>query len=123
MQHLGHHAGEPRPAGGLLLKLRPALGSKRVIASPAMVLRDTPLRRNPPPPVHSVKGGIERSLLDLKRVVGQLLQPSGDAVAMHRSPGESLEDEHVEGALEQLAAHGKLQQWGLTSPLDRLWRR
>jgi hypothetical protein len=49
-----------------------------------------------------VQRGIERTLLDLERVVAELLQALDDAVTVHRAARKRLEHEHVERALQEL---------------------
>ena len=46
--------------------------------------------------------GIKRALQDFEAVLRDLLDAEEDAVAMQGSKGDSLEDEHVERALEEV---------------------
>ena len=45
---------------------------------------------------------VERALLDLEHLFGDLANAVGDAVAMDRAEGDDLEDEHIEGALQEV---------------------
>src|SRR5256885_2346535 len=63
-------------------------------------------------PRHAVEGGVERSLLDAQHVVGGGFDPAGDAVAVHRAPGQRLEDEELDGSLEEA---GIFSEHGLAS--------
>jgi hypothetical protein len=49
-----------------------------------------------------VQGGVERTFAHLQDVVGELLDPAGDGVSVGGSPGQGLEDEQVERALEEV---------------------
>ena len=44
---------------------------------------------------------IQRTLLDLQRVLRQLLEPLGDGVAVQGTGGDDLQDQQVECALQQ----------------------
>ena len=45
---------------------------------------------------------VERSLTDVEHVIGELLDPPRDGIAVRGPPGERLEHQQVEGALEQV---------------------
>ena len=81
------------PAGGQPVVLRPLVG-----------LADAPLGLQPPALLEAVQRGIEGAGFDLEQVVGLRADGLADAVAVLRPPLEGPEDEHVEGALEQLQA-------------------
>ena len=44
----------------------------------------------------AVQGGIERALIDLKRVVGYLLDPLRDPPAVYRFQGRHTQNQHVQ---------------------------
>ena len=60
--------------------------------------------------LEAIQRGIERALLDLQAVLRDLLDAEQDAVAVQRPQRDGLEDEEVEGALQQLCrvAHAAL---------------
>ena len=51
---------------------------------------------------HAMERGIERAFFDLELVACGLLDPAEDGETVHRSPGERLEDEQVEGAADEV---------------------
>src|SRR5437016_3390580 len=61
-----------------------------------------PLGLQPVLLLETVKGGIEGTLRDLKKIPGNLLDALGDGVAVNGSGGDDLKDEHVESSLEEL---------------------
>src|SRR5215207_113691 len=69
-------------------------------------LRHAPLGLDEPFALHAVERRVERALADLERVVGGVLDPPRDAVAVARAPGEGLEDQGVERAVQQLGRFG-----------------
>jgi hypothetical protein len=46
--------------------------------------------------------GVEGAVLDVEVVLGGGPDPAGDGVAVPGAPGEGLEDQDVEGALEEI---------------------
>ena len=94
--------GELLPTLHLGLQLFPALGSKRIELRVAACLRGFPLRFQPAAIFEAVEGGVKRALLELKKVAGDLLNPLRNGVAMNRPQRHDLEDQHVEGSLEEL---------------------
>src|SRR3954469_3467935 len=110
--HLGVYGltdggGEALPAGDLFAELPAAFRGELVVLGVAVVLGDPPARFDPPFPAHAVERGIERALLDAEHVVGGGLDPAGDPVAMHRAPGERLENEELDRALQEAGVFGE----------------
>jgi hypothetical protein len=73
-----------------------------------------------------LEGGIEASLVDLENVARCLLDALGDAPAVHRLDGECVEDQELQGALEQVglvtghaASLGGLQKQDIRTSVDR----
>jgi len=48
-----------------------------------------------------MKSGIERALLDLEEILGDLLDALGDGVAVNRTQCDDLQDQHIECAAEK----------------------
>ena len=88
-----------RPDGGELVVLRP----------PAE-LGDRPLRFNPALVFEPMEGGIERTLVDLQHVLGDLLDPFGDRPAVQRLGLQRPQDQQVERAGEQVG-YGAARHW------------
>src|SRR5262245_25865260 len=96
-----------RDATPLLALLRQPLPSGRgelVVAGPAVVVGRAPRRRDVFLSLETVERRVERSLSNAQDLFRALLESLGDAPAVHRSELQRLEDEHVEGSLEQLVA-------------------
>ena len=55
----------------------------------------------PSPFLDPVQREVERTVFDGERVVGRLLDPARDTVAVPRAPGQGPEDDAVERALER----------------------
>src|SRR5215208_7483774 len=101
------------PLGGLGVELPPAGLRERVVLRAAVVLRLAPPGGEPPRLLHPVEGGEEGAGLHDVGPAGDLLDPARDAEAVHFAERERLEDQQVEGALQQrslVAWHG--------SPID-----
>jgi hypothetical protein len=49
-----------------------------------------------------MQGWVERALLDLQDLFGDLADSEGDAVAVDGAEGHNFQNEHVESALEQI---------------------
>ena len=86
------------------LELPPAGARQRVVARAAVVLGDLPLGSNQALALEPVERGIERALPELQHALGPLLDPLGDAPAVHRLELQRLEHEHVERALQDIAS-------------------
>src|SRR4029453_618416 len=84
-----------------------------VIACAPVVLGELPLGSNQALTLETVERRIERALPELEDALGPLLDPLRDAPSVHRLELHGLEDEHVEGALEDVSAISH------ASPFDR----
>src|SRR5919106_2041759 len=116
-QHAGNGAGKPVPAFELRGGGCAPFPGEPVELGLAVVLGRAPFRGDQPLLFHSVQRGIERAFFDPEDVFGQLVDASGDAVAMVGPGAEAFEDEEVERALQKVdAADGH----ACDSALDRL---
>src|SRR6185312_1598389 len=93
-----------RPYGRLLAEAAASRRCELVIARAAVVLGGAPLGAEPTAAFHPLEGLVESVVVDAEGAVGPVLEPSGDGVAVHGAPAQGLEDEQVEGALEQWEA-------------------
>jgi hypothetical protein len=69
-----------------------------------------------------MQGGIERALVDLEEILGDLLQALRDSIAVTRAEGHDLENEHVESAAKEFelrVAHRipRISTYGYTGKL------
>jgi hypothetical protein len=67
----------------------------------AIVFRFSPLGLYPYLMLEAMERGVKSALVDAENVVGELADAIGDSEAVHRAGGEDLEDEEVEGALQE----------------------
>src|ERR1041384_7444807 len=112
-QHLAHRADIVLPLGDFLTQLAAPARRQAIELGAAVVLREPPLRFDPAPPLEPVQGGIERPFFNQKGGVGALPDPGCNVVAMGRPPGEGLEDQEIEGALQETQIL-KALSWGPT---------
>src|SRR5262249_10033841 len=75
-----------------------------VVLGSLLRLADVPLGLQPAALLEAMKRGVERAGLDLQEVFGSRSNGLADAVAVLAAPLEGAQDEHVEGALEELEA-------------------
>ncbi len=61
-----------------------------------------PLCGDPAFPLQAMQCGIERPMFHLQDVVGAALDVLGDLVAMSGTKNQGAQDQHVEGALQQV---------------------
>jgi hypothetical protein len=94
-------SGESVP--GLLFGLEsgPAGFGKRVELGAAVVLGLAPICFYPCLMLEAVERGIEGALVDTKDVIRELTHAIGYCEAVHGSESQHLEDEEVEGALQE----------------------
>ena len=83
-------------------RARPSRG-QLVVLRPAVVLGRLPLAGDQPVALQTPQGGEQRSGVHLKHAFADLLEAYTDAVPVHRLERERLQDEHVQGALHQVA--------------------
>src|SRR3954471_1925011 len=103
LQHARDGGGDPLPVRGFLRELLAPGPRQRVELRAPVVLGITPRRLDPALLLETVERGVERSLVHLQHVLGQLLQPLRDAPAVHVAGGKGAENQQVEGALQQVA--------------------
>src|SRR5215207_10102649 len=81
------------PLGGFGAELFSAGGGELVVLGSAVVLGQSPLRFDELFALEAVECLIERGVFDGQHFIGALADPPRDGVAMHRFPGEGLQDE------------------------------
>ena len=79
-----------------------ALWRERVELCVAAGLRGLPFRLQPAAILQAVERRVERPLLELEELAGDLPHPLGDGVAMNRPQRHHLQDEHVERSPQKL---------------------
>src|SRR6185437_11043285 len=95
--------------GGLGSELAAALRGELIELRFAIVFGETPVGFEPAALFHAMEGGVERAFFYLEPLIGRVANPRRDGVAVSGAPGEGLEDEEVERALEEIevgGAHG-----------------
>src|SRR5688572_1689453 len=105
LEHLEHRFGVLAPFGRFGAELLSTGGGELVILRPPVVLGEPPLGLDEAFALEAVKGLVESGVFDGQDVVGALTDPARDAVAMHRFPGQRLENQDVERSLEEV--HGR----------------
>src|SRR6202162_3048328 len=95
---------EPLPAFLLLGELLSAAAGQLVEAGAPVVLRGAPLRADPPLRFQAVERRVQRPLVDLEDILGELLDPLGDPPSVHRRCPQRLQDENVESPLEEVGS-------------------
>ena len=95
---------ELRPAILLARQLRLSRRGQPVILRALVRLADAPLGLQPPALFKTVQRRVERAGFDIKQIVGLGADGLADAVPVLRAPLQGPQDEHVEGALEELQA-------------------
>src|SRR5688572_11955140 len=98
-QRHGHR--DPPPLLGLGLELLPAGPAQPVVLRAPPVLGLAPGRLQPACLLHAVQRREERPRLHLEGAAGDLLEPARDAEPVHLAERERLQDQQVEGPLEQ----------------------
>ncbi len=73
-----------------------------IVAGAAAVFRFAPCAGDPALLLQAVQGGKERAGLDAEDAAGGLLDPAGDAEAVHGFEREGFQDQQGEGALQQV---------------------
>src|SRR4029077_19143964 len=100
-----HERGHALPAFCLRQKLFAPAASQRVILGLAIVVGDAPFRRDPTALFEPQKGRIERALVELEKIRGNLLNDHGGLEPVQRTQSfEGLEHYQIERALQHFAA-------------------
>ena len=84
--------------------LAPPRVGQEVVARPAVVLGDPPLRVDPALPLHALERRIQRALLDREHVARHGLDPLGQPPPVHRLQRERAQHEELERALQNVGA-------------------
>src|SRR5580700_4958422 len=100
-QHALDGARKAGPGGLVLLDQFAAVPGDFVVLGFAVVLGQSPFRRDGAIELQAVEGGVERAFLDGQHVVGEQMDGLSDSVAMHGAALEGVQDEQVEGALKE----------------------
>jgi hypothetical protein len=96
-------AGDALPLDALLVKLFAAGAGQGVEARPALIVGDALVGPHPAALFEAEHCGVERALVELQDVFGNLLYALRDAIAVHGAHHvKGLQDEKVEGALENI---------------------
>jgi len=101
-QHQSDGLRQPLPVEPFGGQLRPALPRQAVELGVATGLRRPPLGPKPAAVLEPVQRGVQRALLHLEGVFGDLLQTLPDGVAVERSERNDLQQQQVERALKKI---------------------
>src|SRR5262249_23446413 len=77
---------------------------------------------DPALPLQPVEGRVERPLVDLEHVLGELLNALGDPPAVHRRRTEGFQDQDIEGPLQQIGSGHRISFRSSTGVLPRSCR-
>src|ERR1017187_953739 len=102
LENQRHGGGEPVPIRRFGLELLASQTRQRIEFCFAAGFGFAPLGLQPSALFEAVEGGIERPLLHLQDVARDLLDALRDAVPMRRFERHDFQDQHVEGALQQV---------------------
>ena len=104
-QQLLHQAGQLAPTLGFLFeRFHSGFGDGVVFRFPAVFGR-VPFALDPALLFQANQSWIERALIELQQILGNLLQPRGDAVSvLWAHAAQSTQNDEIEGALEHLDA-------------------
>ena len=91
-----------RPARQLRRELLASARTQAIELCFAVFLGVAPFGVEPALLFHAMERGIEGAFFDLELVACGLLDPAENGESVHRSPGERLEDEQVEGAADEV---------------------
>ncbi len=93
---------ESLPGSELAIELFPSLACERIDFRRAADVGILPFRRDPSLMFQTMKSWIERALADREDVSGENLDLFGDTPAMRGFTREQLEDQQIEGPLQQI---------------------
>src|SRR6185312_3041933 len=101
-EHRGDGGGVALPARRLGAKLLAAAGGELVELGAFALVGEPPLGLDPLALLEAVEGGVEGAVEHLEGAAGGGADHARDGVSVPRAPGEGLEDEDVERALEEV---------------------
>src|SRR5688500_10800336 len=96
-----HGCGIPSPCRRLGAEMTAPGGRERVEACAAVILGHAPLRLDVLASLEPMQRLIEGAVIDADGSAGLLGEPARDGEAVHRAPAQRLENEEIEGSLEQ----------------------
>ena len=99
-----HRSRQHPPRGGFVLQLTLPCRGEFVVLCAAIVFGHAPLRPDPASPFQSMQCGIQRPLLDLQNVSGDLSDPFRYPPAVLRFEFQGLEDQEIQSALWKVDA-------------------
>src|ERR1700720_2267541 len=100
----GHKRCHTLPTLGLCKQLFAPSASERVILRLAVIFGSAPFGRDPAALLEPQQGWIERALVQLEQILGNLLNPLSDAVAVQRAHGmKGLQNNQIERALQDFS--------------------
>src|SRR5215813_9591492 len=102
-QEPGNGCNPALPIRSFKLELLPACARERVKPGAARILGLAPLGIEPSCTLQTLQRGQERAGVDLKHAAGDLLDPPGDAEAVHGLQAQGFENQHIEGALNDVS--------------------
>src|SRR5262249_54079990 len=101
IQQAGDDTGDPLPVPGFRGELLLSGAGERIVLRATVALGDSPPGADPAALLESEESGVERSLVHPQHLVGDLLESSGNPVAVQRSQSlQRLEHHEVQGSLE-----------------------
>ena len=102
LDHQPDGGGQPVPALELALELLPALARQGIeLRAPAKV-GFFPVGGDPSLVLEAMESRVERTLLNREHLAGQFLNAFRDRPAVQRIARDGLEDEEVEGSLQEI---------------------
>src|SRR5262249_15625179 len=110
----------PRPVRGLDFELFLSRPGQRIKLGTARVLGLAPLRVEPTGALQPLQCGKQRSRIDPEYALRNLLHAAGDAEPVHGLKTESLEDQHVQRALDDVRV--RIVHWSLKNLRRPLYR-
>src|ERR1035437_1329119 len=117
----GDRAYAQRPRGRLAFELPPTLPGKAVELGAAIVVGLSPLGVEHAVALEPLKRQEQRSGIDPKDTARMLLDAARNAEAVHRLQAQCLEDEHVQGALDDIGRYvGHVHSAGSSPTVRRL---
>src|SRR5689334_22421845 len=102
LQHLEQRRDVSTNLRDLAPQLLSACGREMVVLRLAVVLGNAPLAGDQPSALETMEGLVERRVGHAKHAVAPLLYELCDAISVHRLPGQRLEDQDIDGPLEQI---------------------